>query len=329
MKKNIFTFLFVSVVLSLNAQTRTEFTLTLKDGNIVTGTTKVSTINLQTDYGKLVLPIKNVSSIKLGIHPDNSKKSEITNLAKQLLNTNEEMRYKAYSSLVALSINAIPVIEEVVAEGTYEPSDFSDYTLSGALNELRAIHNVQSNYNSKDVVNIDYEYNMGGIYEFKDVELKTEYGTLNIPREKIDKIDVSFYDESNPDGMKMFKLFAATHITSNQGAGWLKTGIMVKNGQLIQITANGEITLASLSNNKYKPDGASKSAYTDDFAINNNTNLTYGNVVFKIGENGVQTKAGALYNGRANASGMLYISIYETVYNASNSGFYTVKLKVD
>jgi len=330
MKKLITSLTLLLVCLIAFAQEKTEFTLILKDGNVVTGTTKVSSLILLTDYGKLTIPIKNVTTIELGLHPDNSKKKDIVSLAKQLLNSNEELRSKAYSSLIALGANSVPVLEDVIVEGTYEPSTFSDYTLSGALNELRAIHNINANYKTKDIVFVDYEFNMGGKYEFKNVELKTEYGTLNIPREKIEKIDVMYYDASSTDGMKAFKLFATTHISSNKSGGWLKTGIMVKNGQNIKITANGEVTLASLSNNSYKPDGSSKGSTATDYNKPvNTTNLSYGNVVFKIGENGTQTKAGASYSGRATATGMLYISIYETVYNASNTGFYITKVKIN
>ena len=311
------------------AQSKTEFTLTLKDGNIVTGTTKVTNVVLSTAYGKLDVPIKNVTSIELGVKPDYTQKENITNLAKQLLNSNEEMRNKAYSSLVALSVGSIPVLEEIIFSGTYEPSNFNDFTLTNALNELKATHGVGNNYKTKDIVVIDYENTMGGVYEFSSVELKTEYGTLTIPREKIQKIDVMYFDE-NTNASKSFKLMASIHISSNTNGGWLKTGVMVKPGQTIFITATGEVTLASLSGNKYKPDGSTKNTMSDDYidSYGTSTYPTYGNVVFKIGETGVATKAGANYNGKATQSGMLYLSIHETVYNASNAGFYTVNAVV-
>lgn len=311
------------------AQSKTEFTLTLKDGNIVTGTTKVNNVVLSTAYGKLDVPIKNVTSIELGVKPDVSQKDNITNLAKQLLNSNEEMRSKAYSSLVALSMGSIPVLEEIIFYGTYEPSNFTDFTLSNALNELKATHGVGNNYKTKDVVMIDYEYNMGGVYEFSSIELKTEYGTLTIPREKIQKIDVIYFDD-NSNASKSYKLMASTHISSNTNGGWLKTGVMVKPGQTIVISATGEITLASLSGNKYKPDGSTKNVMSLEYveSYDKSTYPAYGNVVFKIGETGVATKAGANYNGKATQSGILYLSIHESVYNVSNTGFYTVNASV-
>lgn len=311
------------------AQSKTEFTLTLKDGNIVTGTTKISNVVLTTAYGKLDVPIQNVTSIELGVHADNAQKTNITNLAKQLLNSNEEMRSKAYTSLTALTLGAIPVMEEIILTGTYEPSNFNDFTLSNALAELKAVHGVASNYKTNDVAMIDYEYNMGGIYSISNIELKTEYGTLTIPRDKIQKIDVSFFDGNN-NGSKTFKLMASTHISSNLNGGWLKTGIMVKPGQTINISATGEITLASLSGNSYKPDGSTKSVMSENFvdSYGGSTYPSYGNVVYKIGETGVSTKAGGSYHGKATQNGMLYISIHETVFNASNSGFYTVNVSV-
>jgi hypothetical protein len=41
------------------------------------------------------------------------------------------------------------------------------------------------------------------------------------------------------------------------------------------------------------------------------------------------TKAGAKFNGTASASGTLYISVYESVFNTANTGSYTIKIKVN
>jgi hypothetical protein len=331
MMKNLLVLaILIGTTLTSLAQNKTQFTLTLKDGNVITGTTKITQIILTTDYGRLEIPVQNVTSIELGIHADESQKKNILNLAKQLSNSNEDMRSNAYKALIELNANAIPVAEGVLYSTTYTPGDYSDYTLANAINELKAIHSVSNDYKTKDVVSIDYEYNMGGKYDFKSVELKTEYGMLTIPRNKIERIDVMYFDASSNNGMKVFKLFASTHVSGNNNGGWLKTGIMVKNGQSMNIISTGEVTFASLSGNKYKPDGSYKNSSSNDFTANTATGTypVYGNTVFKIGESGAAQQAAANFNGKANASGMLYLSIYETVYNASNTGFYVVKIKV-
>ncbi|MCB0401787.1 MAG: hypothetical protein KDD41_06870 [Flavobacteriales bacterium] len=329
MKKLTAFLLPVLIGIQVFAQNKTEFTLTLKDGNVVTGTTKITNVSLQTDYGKLEIPIQNVTSIELGIHSDPSLKGKLESLVKQLNTSNEEMRQSAYKSIVEQSASAIPVLEDISYSTNYLESEFTDFTLSNAIAELKATHNISNDYKTKDVVFIDYEYNMGGKYTFTSVELKTEYGTLTIPRDKIEKIDVMYYDASDA-GMKTFKLFANKHISGNNDGGWLKTGIMVKNGQSVDIISSGEVTLASLSGNKYKPDGSYKNSTSNDFTPNSSdsTYPVYGNTVFKVGDTGTAIKAGANYKGKITGTGMLYISIYETVYNASNAGFYVVKLKV-
>lgn len=320
--------------MNVHAQNDVELKLTLRDGNVMSGTSKMSSVSLTTAYGKLEIPIKNVTALDLGITSDKSVNDKVANLIKQLSNSNEQMRKTAYDELVKMDIKAIPAITDFIYSSKYEPSTFADYTADGALSELQTKYNVETTISDKDVISIDYEYTMGGTYEFTKIDLKTEYGTLSVPKEKIKHIDVMYSGDSG-SGDLTFKLLGTKHISSNTTGGWLKTGIMVKQGQKISITASGEVTFASLSGSKYKPDGSiagSTAAPISDYEGDYNSGSaypTYGNVVFKIGETSTQTlKAGAKFNGTASATGMLYISIYETVYNASNTGSYTVKISV-
>lgn len=314
--------------------TDVELKLTLRDGNVVSGTSKINNISLTTDYGKLDIPLKNVSALDLGIVADKATTDKVSVLAKQLGNSDEKMRKAAFDELLKLDIKAIPAISNFMAQPAYEAPLSADYTLDGALAELQAKYNVENGFSSKDVVAIDYEYSMGGSYDFAKIDLKTEYGTLSIPKEKIKHIDV-LYSGGSESGDMVFKLTGSKHISSNPNGGWLKTGIMVKAGQKVSITATGEITFASLSGSKYKPDGTivgsttpAVDSYEGDYGAGA-AYPTYGNVVYKVGESSTQVlKAGAKYSGAMQTSGMLFISIYETVYNASNSGGYTVKISL-
>jgi len=326
--------LFVFGASSINAQNDVELKLTLRDGNVVSGTSKISSVSLATAYGKLEVPIKNVTALDLGVVSDKATNDKVGNLIKQLSNSNEQMRKTAYDELVKMDIKGIAAITDFIYSSKYEPSTYTDYTADGAMAELQSKFNVLDNISDKDVVSIDYEYSMGGIYEFAKIDLKTEYGTLSIPKEKIKHIDVMYTGDSGSGDMT-FKLLATKHISSNTSGGFLKTGIMLKQGQKFNITASGEVTFASLSGSKYKPDGsiagtttAPIADYEGDYGAGS-TYPAYGNVVYKIGETSTQVlKAGAKLNGVAASSGMLYISIYETVYNASNTGSYTVKISL-
>jgi hypothetical protein len=246
------------ILLSTLAFSQVQLRITLKDGNIVSGSAALSKISLTTEYGKLEIPIKNVSGIKMGVKQEDGETTKTV-----------------------------------------------------------------------DIVEIDYTYNMGGQTDLKAFDIKTEYGALSIPREKVENIEV--YILAN--GQTTFKLLGSKHISGNASGGWLNTGILVKSGQAITISAIGQVTLASLSGQKYTADGklvGSTVAATDDYGYEGGEGSypTYGNIVFKIGDQGTMLKAGDKFNGTATETGIFFLSIYETVYSASNTGGYIVKVEI-
>ncbi|MFL5751914.1 MAG: hypothetical protein ACJ76F_00785 [Bacteroidia bacterium] len=336
MKKLLLAVFFTACLSKLvHAQKPVEVSLKLRDGSNVSGSTSMTDLNLTTDYGKLLIPIRNVSSIKVGIPSDKASSDKARSLLSQLSNTNEDIKKSAYDELVKLGIKAIPAINDFINDPKNQTEYTGEFTPDNALNELKANANIDDVSDTKDVISIDGVYTMGGIYEFTKMEVKTEYGNLSIPKEKIKSIDVMFLN-TDGSGELSFKLSGAKNISANQNGGWLKTGIMLKAGQKFSITANGEVTLASLSNQKYHPDGSYETATgekyngaggTDEYSSGATTYPAYGNVVYRVGENVSQNlKAGAKFTGSAPNAGMLYLAIYETVYNAANSGSYTVKV---
>ncbi|HNW98021.1 MAG TPA: hypothetical protein PKK00_06390 [Bacteroidales bacterium] len=326
MKKTLFVLIAIFISLSTFAQKeKIELKLTLRDGNVVSGTSaSISTVSLNTDWGKLEIPIKDVSSLEFGINPDVANKSKIINMVKAMNVADETKRQAAYDELVKMDIGAIPIIDEYIYSNEYTTSEYTDYTAEAAVSEMKSTYGVDEGYNAKDIVTINYEYNIGGIFSIKAITLKTEYGDLNIPKEKIKEAEVTYYNMENGD--KSFKILANKHISGNENGGWLNTGIKVKSGQKINITSSGEIVLESLSGNKYTPDGSSSADYED--YNTESTYPSYGNLVYKIGEDGTMIKAGSKYFGTAKESGTIFLSIYETVYNSSNTGFFTAKVSV-
>lgn len=312
-------------------KSKIEFNLTLRDGSVVTGTSTITKVDLATDYGRLEIPIKNVTSIDVGIKANSADKDKILKLLNQLSNTNEQMRSSAFAELSEMGIDAIPIISQFIYSDKYDPSAYTDNSPENILSELSSKFGISADFSEKDIVAIDYQFTMGGDFPFEKIDLKTEYGNLSIPKNKIKRIDI-LYSEEGTASERIFKLMASKHISGNTNGGWLNTGISVRSGQKLQISASGEVTLASLSGQKYKPGGTVvNTGVTDsyeDYGYGSYNYPTYGNVVYKIGDGGTMMKAGDKFSGTANASGMLYLSIYETVYNAGNTGSYSVKVSV-
>ena len=273
------------------SQKQVEIKLNLRDGNTMSGTTTMSDIMLKTAYGQLTVPIQNVNSIVVGIGSDKMVKDKAMPYLK-ILNSNslDDMKKGAYADLVKLGPKAISAINDYQADpkNTNEAETIGEYTIDNALMELKNSFNIDDVSKINDVVTIDNEYTMGGSYDFTKIDIKTEYGNLSVPKEKIKSMDISYSEPSSGNEM-VLKLMASKHISGNQNGGWLKTGINLKQGQKFTITANGEVTLASLSNQKYKPDGSytattgttyPATATGDEYST---SYPVYGNVVYKIG----------------------------------------------
>lgn len=332
--KLLSTVMLTAAGLFMMAQKPVELSLKLRDGSNVTGTSTMADITLVTDYGKLVIPTKSVTSIQVGIPNDKASYDKAKSFLSQLSNTNEEVKKAAYDELIKIGIKAIPAVSDFINDPKNTVEYNGEYTPDNALNELKANANIDEYTDGKDIIDIDGMYTIGGNYEFAKIDVKTEYGNLSIPKEKIKSIDVMVLSADGSNEYT-FKLLASKNISSNTNGGWLKTGIKLKSGQKFSISANGEVVLASLSNQKYKPDGSYESSTGEKYPVTTDeyssttTYPSYGNVVYKIGETSTTAlKAGAKFTGSASMAGMLYIAIYETVYNASNTGSYNVRISL-
>ncbi len=324
MKLKLTTFYTVACVAVGLAQKPAEVTIKLRDGSNVTGITSLSDINLMTDFGKLIIPVKSVNSIQVGIPADKAVSDKALAYLKQLNNSSDDIKKGAYDELVKLGIKAIPAVANFTSDPKNQTEYTGDYTPDNALNDIKANSFIDDATTDKDILSIDNQYTMGGTYEFTKLDVKTEYGNLSIPKEKIKTIDISYINENGSNELS-FKLNASKNISGNTNGGWLKTGIVLKSGQKFSISATGEVTLASLSNQKYHPNGSADNAGSD--YADASTYPTYGNVVYKIGEQSTTAlRAGSKYSGASTSAGVLYLSIYESVFNPANTGSYHVKV---
>jgi hypothetical protein len=336
----VFSFFTIALTCQLVcAQKVAEVNLDLLDGNQIKGTTTLNDVEFLTSYGKLNIPISKISNVKIGFGKDASIAEKTKNFCKILTSSsNDEIKKTSYADLVKLGSKCLFYIQEFIDDpkNNLTSEDVSNYTVDAAYNEIKSNSNYSNDVSFEDEILIDNTYTMGGTYNFSKLDVKTEYGNLSVPKEKIKKFEIFISSVTN--NAINFKLNANKHISGNSNGGWLKTGIQVKAGQKISVTANGEITLASLSNTKYKPDGSSKGAsatsYTppynreEDDEYDDGGYASYGQIVYKVGE-GELNKINVKGSNKIKSSGMLYISIYETVYNAGNSGSYQVNIKLN
>lgn len=323
MKKiiHILFFAFFAQICFAQVAENVELTLHLKNGDKLTGVSDLREISFITDFGILKIPIDQVNSIALGLQDSRFDKSTLLSLLDKVEYGKAGEKEKAFDEVIAMEEGAIPFIRAYLNSLNPElvHADISVQTL---YEVMLAKHKTQRNFSLFDVLTYKDKFNVEGAYNFSSLQIDTDYSRLKIDRNSIARIDVKIATAGLAD-RNSFKLFANQHISGNKDDGWLNTGILVKKGQNIDLNAAGQILLASLSGNTYSPDGGiNGSAGPQDNKLN------YGQVVLKIGQNGDPIKAGDKFSGVAPQTGIIYIAIYESVYNSANSGYYNVNVKV-
>lgn len=302
-----------------------QLTVKLKNGDVVTGKTTLPKITVITAYGSLTIPIEKVSNLKLGIVSDHTKDGAVLPDLSKLQTANEAEAKVIYERLFAYGTPILSTVITFTQNPFYKISDNEKYTIEQLIDELYKKADLTTGQSVNDAVTFDGSNYLEGSVAFGDITIQAEYGNLTFRRDKIESLDISPVEEVTPNSDGSYKLKGNYHISGNDNnKGWLNTGVKVKSGDKFVITATGKVVLKSLSGGTYGPDGyvsgTKDAAYTDDMETK------YGSVVYKIGEYGQIKQAGSKYEGVAAEEGVVYLSIYETVYDKGNTGSYNVKV---
>ncbi|HNE49974.1 MAG TPA: hypothetical protein PKM51_01285 [Chitinophagales bacterium] len=326
--KNIFLFITTFCYLALLSAIagNIDVTVHLKNGDVITGKSTLAKVAVNTPYGALSIPTAQISTIKFGIFSDHTKDGAVLpDLSKLQTLTNIADAKTVYERLLAYGSPILSTVITYTQNPFYKMSDRENYTIEQLIDELSAKANLTADKTINDAVSFDNNNYIEGSVAFTDIQMQTEYGSLTFKREKIESMDISPSDETALSTDGSYKLKANYHISGNtDNKGWLNTGVKVKPGDKFNITATGKIVLKSLSGGVFSPDGfvsgTKDNAYTDDMSPK------YGAVVYRIGQFGDAITAGSKFEGTANTEGTIYVSIYETVFDKTNTGFYTIKV---
>ena len=322
MKRLLFSIICLAFIMFSQAQIENVvLTLHLKNGDIITGTTEITQILFKTSYGNLNIPVGDVNSIKVGLQNSNFDKGRLLDLLDKLDNGNSKERDNAFDEIIKMNEGAIPFIKSYLQSSNKQNNN--ELSVQVLYEVMLAKYNVSKNYNLYDELLYNSKNTVEGTYDFEHIVLETSYGRIKIARTNIEQIDIKIKPKEGFSKDNTFKVFANRYISGNKEEGWLNTGILVKKGEEISINADGQVSLASLSGNKYTPDGGLNGAPgpTDK-------KITYGNLVFKISQNGTIKKAGDKIIYTADRTGIIFLSIHESVFNSANAGYYNANVRV-
>jgi hypothetical protein len=301
-----------------------QLSIHLKNDDVLTGTSELRTLVYKTDFGTLTFPIDEINSIEIGLKDSRFDKGNLLTLLGKIENGLANEKEKAFDEIVKMDEGAIPFIKAYLGSSSSAavPSTI-DISVQTLYEVMLAKYKVSRNYSLNDILTYKDEFRIEGNYEFASLLLDTDYGRIKIERNDIARIDVKIVSQGISNN-NTFKLFANQNISGNKEEGWLNTGILVKKGDKLTMNAKGQVILASLSGNTYTPDGGVNGTLGAE-----SNKPSYGQVVYKISQGGMENKAGDNLNAYAAQTGILFIAIYESVYNSANAGYYTVKVKVN
>ncbi len=313
---------------STTPQVKPDFSIVrvhLMEGSVVSGQLSVKSITVNTDFGKLVIPIDRILSLTPGLqsHPKDQKK--IGRLVQQLGSNNARERDKAERDLTDFGISIMPFLKKYAKD----PDTERRTRIHKILLELREIADDEEENGVskktprlvvKDIVVTD-QFTVVGEVTPKSFQVKTKFGPLmvalsdirNVERE-IQSRKEEFRKKISVPGASIIQVAAKS------------TGIRLRRGDKISFSATGRIVMSPWGSSSFStPDGGQKYQWY----VQNQ--IPGGCLVGRIGSNGTVFKIGSKASLTAKSSGILYLAIGMTNSYArgySYPGQYDVKVRV-
>lgn len=297
----------------------------LMEGSVVSGQLSVKSITVNTDFGKLVIPIDRILSLTPGLqsHPKDQKK--IGRLIQQLGSNNAKERAKAQRALTGFGISIMPFLKKYIKDSDAERRT----RIHKILLELQEIadDNEENGVSKKtpqlvreDIIVTD-QFTIVGEVTPKSFQVKTKFGPLMVALSDIRNVEREIQSRKEEIRKKI-----SVPGTSIIQVAAKSTGIRLRRGDRISFSATGKIVMTPWGSSSFStPDGG------QNFQWYVQNKIPGGCLVGRIGSNGTVFKIGSKASLTAKSSGILYLAIGMTNSYArgySYPGQYDVKVRV-
>jgi hypothetical protein len=289
---------------------RPQAVFQLVDGSRVVGETSIKEVPIKTAYGDVVIPAADVVRIRVARSSDKTARDKVAALIKQLGAPNFDDREKAYDDLCKLG----PVALAQLQEAAKHPDAEVRSRVEKLLAELDRGGDDEAEAEEGPLVGDEDElvakrFTLRGVIKVEKFELKTRYGTLEIPRE-----DVLSAMLSRPDAVSKTVKVMGQH-TFNSMVG---TGLRVRQGDKLVVKASGSINFRNWGESS-GPDGNQ-----DRFGTQGPNNLPGMALCGRIGANGKPFLLGSAKQLTAEGDGELFLGLAFTNNTGNSNGEYKV-----
>lgn len=280
--------------------------ISLKDGSFLIGRLDVEEFEVDTAYGRLVVPKKDVLRIRIGKAADKELKKRIEKLIGQLGDEEFEVRNEVQTQLRELGRLALTEIREA----TNSEDGEIRHRAEELIKEIEALPD-KGEYVEDDDEVAAVKFTIRGTLLVEEFVLVTHYATLTIKKKDIKSMVVH-------QPAQVIEEVVVTGADNSGNTKMKDAQIDIRKGDKIIIKASGSVYIRQWGYN-VKPDG--REGYGEHYP-----GITAGALMGKIG-NGSLFTVGSSCEKTAERDGKLYLGI-AIRDRYSNSGEFRCKVEV-
>jgi hypothetical protein len=300
--------------------------LHLQDGSVISGDLSISEIAVETQFGKLIIPIDKIRSFTPGLDANTKLDEQIQGLIKDLGSDDYKTREQAHKDLAAMGRKVQKELEKFAADENAEVKRHVTEILK-EVEEAAEDGDEESSMNAlQPLARLDTvvttDFTVLGKVAPGQFEILSKYGPLTIQLADIAR------GEREVGERESFRKSLSITAANLAQRGFKNTNIRVQAGDRITIKAEGSLVMSPWGNNAQSgPDGMQNYGWYIPGQIPG------GALCARIGDKGAPFKVGSSSTFVAKQSGVIQLAIgIQQEY--ANEGYqfpgeYKVRLKID
>ena len=283
------------------------------DGSTVRMSLLQENLEVQTKYGKLLIPLSDVRRVEFGLHVPPDVHLQITQSIKRLASDVYKERDGASKELVQTGHFAFPSLQKASRSSDQEVS----YRAASLIKQIsERVSPDLLKLREEDVIQTS-EFTVTGRITSQTLKAHSpHFGEVALKLSELRMMMVR-----QPGGKSDLIVDAAKHGSSLEQ--WYDTGILVDAAQRMLVTSDGQVDLWPQGPGQY-------TAFPKGFnAAGKGGQFMAGALIGRIGENGKAFYIGDRFEGTANEEGKLYLLIVPSPWNNASTGSYRVRIQTD
>jgi len=308
-----------------------EVEVSFANGSLVRMVLAQDNIEIETQYGKLSVPVRDIRRIDFGLHLPEGADKKIELAIKQLASAEFKERDAAMRELIAHGAHAYPALMQAARKGEPEVVKRAQDAIVKIRSQVPA-KELQLGHDDKVMTP---KFTIVGRITTPSFKAQTEYfGEVQLSPASLRHVRVLIEPRETEVLVDAAKYAAGTQ--------WMDTGITVDRSANLAILASGELDLRPSLPGNYvcgprgyaraagfaaggKKKGGGPGVAADPF----NLGRAYpGTLLGRIGEQGETFVIGDRFDGPPERDGKLYLQIVSSPYDTAVTGTYQVKVSV-